>query len=76
MYVYTISIYMNRRCQLDVVLLFGLSEGRCSYIYATCYNLDHSPRNGNLNLMVQIKFLNLFLYSSKQKQTFIGGTKL
>jgi hypothetical protein len=27
--------------------------------------LDISPQNGNLNLLVQIKFLNLFLYSSK-----------
>jgi hypothetical protein len=26
-----------------------------------------SPRNENLNLLVQIKFLNLFLYSSKPK---------
>ena len=45
-------------------------------IYATCYNLDHSPRNENLNLLVLIKFLNLFLFSSKKKtETFTSGTK-
>ena len=35
-----------------------------------------SPRNENLNLLVLIKFLNLFLYSCKQKlKKIIGPSK-
>jgi hypothetical protein len=34
-------------------------------LYNPYFYIIYSPRNENLNLLVQIKFLNLFLYSSK-----------
>ena len=35
--------------------------------FKTCFTVFYSPRNENLNLLIRIKFLNLFLYSSKKK---------
>ena len=37
------------------------------------FKLSHSPRNENLNLLVGIKFLNLFLYTSKIKTEIFSG---
>jgi hypothetical protein len=35
----------------------------CLTPHSTIYQLFHSPGNENLNLLVQIKFLNLFVYT-------------
>ena len=42
-----------------------------------CFRPYSSPRNGNFNLLVRIKFLNLLLYNSKSKsENWLVRTKI
>ena len=54
------NIIFFRMVARDFIMNFW---GKKMLIYKNIY----SPRNENLNLLVRIKFLNLFLYSSKYK---------
>ena len=48
-------------------LIWKVSLGSIEICYSYTHQVNYSPQNENLNLLVRIKFLHLFLYSSKWK---------
>ena len=77
----TLQVILYYLCLIIWTILFMYNFSQVTFYFQSLkiknvndyFKLSHSPRNENLNLLVGIKFLNLFLYISKIKTEIFSG---